>query len=444
MEPVGTRMAEPTTRPATVAVETALNSRVSSGIGGPHHGRWLAGEVLDRGTVRWVAWAGHQVHGLSPELRLRTYLTTPTGILEYDPDADALSESTEALSEVFIPTAAEGGVSVLHTLEGLAPGKTGESPHFDGLWKVGNAYQAIALWCAGLLPRPLACANWSATKWQPSGWPRVRILSRPRELAFQTIRVTAMAPSWPGDASYAPGLHPKWQTSSPGDDPRTGGEVALGDAMADFAWTEAFAPEPLAPRIRHQLLWGTCGTTCHDILGGQWGRFLRMTRAYGTPYPAAGGHYYIRTQDTSALAYLVDGEGVHRYVSISPQGAPTSAFTCLLDDREAIHRLEQALDLPAGFCPQYAVLNDYRGDWVELETASHRWFDVAEAGSMEYCLRLQAHALGLGVKTFLQNGAKKRAALVRACPFLAHPMAVIAVGHPASGAGQEGERAERA
>ena len=295
-------------RPATVAVEKALNSRVSSGIGGPHHGQWIAGAALDMKSVGWVAWAGHQVHGLCLEVRLRTYVLTPAGNYEYDPATHALAESSLAFSEVFVPTEADGGISVLQTLEGVETRRTGESPHFDALWKLGNAYQAIALWCAGLLPRPLACANWSATKWQPSGWPRVRIVSRPRELAFQTIRVTAMAPSWPDEAFYAPGLHPKWQSDPVWGDPRTDGDVLIGDAIAHFAWADAFSDEPLAPRELNQLLWGTCGTTCHDILGGQWGRFLRMTRPYGTPYPAGGGHYYIRTEDTRALAYLIDRE----------------------------------------------------------------------------------------------------------------------------------------
>lgn len=430
-------MTVPETRPATVAVEKAINSRVSSGIGGPHHGRWIAGEALDRETIGWVAWAGHQVHGLCPEIRQRTYLLTPAGNYEYDPATHALATSDLAISEVFVPDEADGGLSVLHTLEGLDARRTGESPHFDALWKLGNAYQAIALWCAGLLPQPLACANWSATKWKPSGWPRVRILSRPRELAFQTIRVTAMAPSWPGDAFFAPDLHPKWQFDPTGSDPRTDGDVPIGEAMASFDWDQSFSAEPLGRQHLNQLLWGACGTTCHDILGGQWGRFLRMTRAYGTPYPAAGGHYYIRTDDTSALAYVVDREGVERYVSISPQGAPTSGFTRSITDGEMIRRLEQALGVPDGFCPQYVVLNDYRGDWVELETESHRWFDVAEAGSMEYCLRLQAHASGVGVKTFLLNAAEKRAAMVAACPFLVHPMAVIAVGHRSGAARQE-------
>ncbi len=416
-------------RPATVTVEKALNSRVSSGIGGPHHGQWIAGESLDRETIRWVAWSGHQVHGLCPEIRLRTYLLTPDGNDEYDPATHVVEGSDLEFSDVFAPDKAEGGLSLLQTLEGLDRRRTGESPNFDALWKLGNAYQAVALWCAGLLPRPLACANWSATQWQPSGWPRARIASRPDELAFQTIRVTAMAPSWPGHAFFAPGLHPKWQSCQMGDDPLTDGDVAIGDAMADFAWSQTFSTEPLGRQHLNQLLWGTCGTTCHDILGGQRERFLRMTRAYGTPYPAAGGHYYIRTEDTNALAYLVDREGLQRYVSISPEGAPTSELTRAIADGDLIRRLEQALGVPDGYCPQYVLLNDYRDNWVELETESHRWFDVAEAGSIEYCLRLQAHASGAGMRTFLMNSAEKRAAMVTACSFLAHPMAVIAVGH---------------
>ncbi len=425
-------MTIPETKPATVAVEKALNSRVSSGIGGPHHGQWIAGEALDHETIRWVAWAGHQVHGLCPEIRLRSYLLTPAGLYEYEPATHALVASNLEISEVFVPDEAEGGLSVLHTLEGVDTRRTGESPHFDALWKLGNAYQAVALWCAGLLPRPLACANWSATKWTPSGWPRARIASRPDELAFQTIRVTAMSSSWPGGASFAPGLHPKWQSSPTGHDPLTDGTVAIGDAMADFSFNKTFSAEPLSPQELGQLLWGACGTTCHDILGGQRERFLRMTRSYGTPYPAAGGHYYIRTEDTNALAYLVDREGLQRYVSISPEGEPTSELTRSIADRGLIHRLEQALGVAEGFCPHYVVLNDYRDNWVELETESHRWFDVAEAGSLEYCLRMQAHACGAGMMTFLMNSAEKRAALATAFPFLAHPMAVVAIGHPSS------------
>lgn len=415
---------------ATVAVEMALNSRVSSEVDGPHHGRSLAGQALELETLRWVGWAAHQLHGICPTIRLRTYLLTPCANYEYDPATQALLPFEAALSEVYVPAEVDGGINVLQTLEDLDTRRTGEGSHFDALWQLGNSSQAIALVCAGRKPQPLACTCWSATRWRPSGWPRVRIVSRPRELAFQTMRVMAMAPSWPDEQHYAPGLHPKWVSDPAWGAPRTDSQVLLGEAMARFAWSQRFANDALEPMELSQLLWGTCGTTCHDILRGQWGVFKRMTRLYGTPYAAAGGHYYIRTDTARALAYVIDREGLLHYESISAQERPTSSFRRASADSELIHRVERALGLPEGYCPQYVVLNDYRDDWLELESDSHRWFDLAEGGSMEYCLRMQAYALGLGARTLLLNSAEKRAALVAACPTFAHPLAVIAVGRP--------------
>ena len=419
--------------PTTVSVEMALNSRVSSEVDGPHHGRSLTGQIVDMETAQWIGWAAHQVHDICSKTRLRTYVLTPHGNFEYDPPTRELQPFKQALNEVYVPTEADGGLSVLQTLEDLDTRHTGEHPHFDALWQLGNSYQAIALLCAGLKPQPLACTCWSASRWRPSGWPRVRIVSRPRELAFQTIRVTAMAPSWPHEHYYAPGLHPQWVSQATWGDPRTDSDVTLQEAMARFAWSEEFACEALQPTELSQLLWGTCGTTCHDILRGQWGVFKRMTRLYGTPYAAAGGHYYIRTDTARSLAYVIDREGLLHYDSISAQERPTSSFRRAITDPELINRVERALGLPDGHCPQYVVLNDYRDDWLDLEGDSHRWFDLAEGGSMEYCLRMQAYALGLGAKTLLLNSAEKRAALVETCPSFAHPFALIAVGRQASG-----------
>jgi hypothetical protein len=89
--------------PPTISVEQALNSRVSSGLEGQHHGRAVVGETLDSELISWLGWAAHQVHGLGAEIPLRTYILTPTKNYLYDPAHQELKAFGEAFSEVFSP-----------------------------------------------------------------------------------------------------------------------------------------------------------------------------------------------------------------------------------------------------------------------------------------------------------------------------------------------------
>ena len=139
------------------------------------------------------------------------------------------------------------------------------------------------------------------------------------------------------------------------------------------------------------------------------------------------GSYYIRTDDARSLAYVVTERGLFKYVNLTEEGFPTSSFQLIIEDRSLKEKIERAAGVPVGFSPQYVILNSANEGWLTGKWG--RWVELAEGGSAEYSLRMQAYSLGLAVSTFLLATRELRVKVRRACPFLVSPLAVVAFGY---------------
>lgn len=405
--------------PDTRSVEVALNSRVSSTIigGGTHFGRSVTGASLSKVALRDLVWAASRVYDFRPEIPLRNYILSPEGIFYYDPEKDELLSAEGRLKGVYIPSVEEGGAIVLQTLEGLILSRIGEPPNFEAVWKLGNSYQSLNLLAAGYKPKPIACCNWAGSKF--GGRAKRPIVDNRREVALEYIRVAVSAPSWDG-SYYAPGLHPHWRSDPEYGDPRTDSACSLSSAIDGFRFSPRIEEAPLSRRHLNQLLFGTCGSTCHNLPRGR-------VRAIGTTYPSSMGSYYIRTDDARSLAYVVTERGLFKYVNLTEEGFPTSSFQLIIEDRSLKEKIERAAGVPVGFSPQYVILNSANEGWLTGKWG--RWVELAEGGSAEYSLRMQAYSLGFAVSTFLLATRELRVKVRRACPFLVSPLAVVAFGY---------------
>jgi hypothetical protein len=405
--------------PRTCSVEMALNSRVSSTIigGGRHFGRSVTGAPLSRVALRDLMWAASRVYDFRPEIPLRNYALTPSGLFYYDAAKDELITAGKRLRRVYIPPENEGGAIILQTLEGFIPSRIGEPPHFGAVWKLGSSYQALSLLSAGYKPKPIACCNWAGSKFR--GGVKRPVVDNNREVALEYLRVAVADPSWDG-GYYAPGLHSDWVTDRYYGDPKTDSDVSLSSAIDKFRFSPRISAISLSRRHLNQLLYGTCGSTCHDLPRAR-------ARNIGTCYPSSMGSYHIRTDDARSLAYVVNEKGLWKYISLTEEKEPTSSFELLLENKDLKEKIELAAGITPGFSPQYVVLNSANEGWLSGKWGG--WVEIAEGGSAEYSLRMQAYSLNLALSTFLLATSELRIKVRETCPVFLAPLAVIAVGY---------------
>jgi hypothetical protein len=407
--------------PKTVCVENALNSRTSATIvgGGNHYCKSASGKRLDKNTIRDVLWSASKIYDFCPEIKLKNYAFTPYGNYFYNPINDKLDDFTGNIGDAYVPDEKDGGINVFQTLEGVDIKKINESPHFDAIYKLGSSYMSLELLCAGYYPLPLATCNWGSSKRSKSG-PYSYIIDNPKEINFENLPVVIKAPSWNGDSYYAPGIHPNWDEDPLYGTPSVKSNIFISEAIANFSFSERISSKPLSNKDLSQLMFGCCGSTYHDYP-------KNPNRLIGTCYPSSTGSYYIRTDDAKGLAYIINSDGLLKYLSITENNLPTSSFKMVVKDSKLKTRLEKALNIKNDFSPLYVLFNDYKSVWTNDEIGS--WAEITEAASAEFCLRMQVYSMNLAMKTFILNTAEKRKNVKNTSDAFVSPLVVSAVGY---------------
>jgi len=407
--------------PETVCVEEALNSRASAAIegGGKHYCKSIPGEMLDKKTIRDVLWSASKVYDFSPEIKLKNYAFTPYGNYFYDPLGDRLDDFTGNTGDAYIPGEKDGGMHAFQTLEGIDVKKINESPHFDAIYKLGSSYMSLELFCAGYYPVPLATCNWGSSRRSVRD-SQSYLTDNPEEVNFENLPLVQKAPSWNGESYYAPGIHPDWDEDQLYGTPSVKSNIPISEAIANFSFSDKISSNPLSNKDLSCLMFGSCGSKYHDYPKNK-------NRIIGTCYPSSTGRYYIRTDDAKGLAYVINSEGLLKYLSITENNRPTSSFKMVIKDSKLKSRLEKALNVTSDFSPWYVLFNDYQPVWTTDEIGY--WGEITEAASAEFCLRMQAYSMNLAVKTFLLNTIEKRKNIKDICDAFVSPFVVSAVGY---------------